>query len=124
MIRIIDTTALLLYCSLIYFLSDQQTLPVPQLFPHQDKLHHFAAYFVMGVLSWRCSLHLFRRDIIRFFSAIIFCSLYGLSDEWHQAWVPGREADVFDWIADTTGAIISVILCFAYLKENNKDKPA
>ena len=31
--------------------------------------------------------------------------LYGLSDEWHQMYVPGRMPDVADWIADVVGLV-------------------
>ena len=39
-------------------------------------------------------------------SSLIFSSLYGLSDEWHQYYVPGRMSDVADWVADTLGAVL------------------
>ena len=37
--------------------------------------------------------------------AVVIASLYGVSDEVHQAFVPGRIPDVFDWTWDTIGAI-------------------
>jgi VanZ family protein len=41
-------------------------------------------------------------------SAIALAALYGASDEFHQWFVPGRTADVADWIADVIGASIGV----------------
>jgi VanZ family protein len=35
-------------------------------------------------------------------------SLYGISDELHQSFVPGRTPDVHDWIADTWGAAVAI----------------
>ena len=40
--------------------------------------------------------------------AVMFAGVYGFTDEFHQWFVPGRTADVYDWIADSTGATIGV----------------
>jgi VanZ family protein len=37
-------------------------------------------------------------------------SLYGVSDEIHQAFVPGRSSDVLDWMADTAGTLVALYL--------------
>ena len=39
-------------------------------------------------------------------SAIAIASLYGVTDEYHQLFVPGREFDVLDLVADTIGSIV------------------
>ncbi|HSH41142.1 MAG TPA: VanZ family protein, partial [Arenicellales bacterium] len=36
--------------------------------------------------------------------------LYGISDEWHQSFVPGREPDVLDVLADGVGAAVGILL--------------
>jgi VanZ family protein len=46
--------------------------------------------------------------------AVGLASLYGVSDEVHQAFVPGRNADVFDWVADTTGALLAAGIIHLY----------
>lgn len=35
---------------------------------------------------------------------LVVCSLYGISDEFHQSFVPGRTPDPVDWATDTAGA--------------------
>ncbi|PZA07390.1 VanZ family protein [Meiothermus sp. PNK-Is4] len=35
---------------------------------------------------------------------------YGLSDEFHQSFVPGRQADVLDLLADSVGAFLGIHL--------------
>jgi VanZ family protein len=109
MLKIFDTLALMALCATIFGLSSQPSLPLPMLFDFQDKLHHFIAYFVMGFLAWRCFRHYIRPSLLMIIS-IIFCSLYGVSDEWHQSFVPGRSSDVLDWVADTIGATVAVML--------------
>lgn len=45
---------------------------------------------------------------------ILFCSLYGISDEWHQSFVVGRSSDVLDWLADTSGAVLASFLLMRF----------
>jgi VanZ family protein len=40
--------------------------------------------------------------------AVLFASFYGITDELHQWFVPGRTCDVYDWMADTIGATVAV----------------
>ncbi len=37
---------------------------------------------------------------------VIIVSVYGVVDEVHQSFVAGRTASVFDWLADTIGAVM------------------
>jgi VanZ family protein len=39
--------------------------------------------------------------------ALLLAALYGLSDEYHQSFVPGRTATPLDWATDVTGAALS-----------------
>ena len=113
-IKALDTTLLILYCTFIYWLSDQPTLPTPMLFPHQDKLFHAGAYFVMAGFALRTFRHFIVSLPILLIGSLIFSSLYGMSDEWHQSFVPGRMSDVADWVADTVGATLFLGLYYLY----------
>ncbi|MDQ7004777.1 MAG: VanZ family protein [Ghiorsea sp.] len=108
---------LMSYCGLIFMLSHQSSLPAPMLFLHQDKLIHGSAYAVMGLLAWRTFVYLPQKMITIAFVSILFCSLYGISDEFHQSFIDGRDADVWDWLADTLGAsmMIYTLYRFKYL---------
>ena len=69
---------------------------------------HAVEYAVLGALCYR-ALQGSQREAWRrqaMLLAIVFTSLYGISDEIHQAFVPFRESSVFDWIADTVGAAV------------------
>ena len=105
----LDGAALLGYCGFIFWLSDQSRLPTPQLFSAEDKLHHFLAYFVMCVAAWRFFRHWCSNRLMLMIISLVFCSLYGISDEWHQSFVPGRQASVLDWLADTAGGLIAAL---------------
>jgi VanZ family protein len=116
MIKILDFTLLLFYCLFIFWLSSQTSLKEPFDFGFelQDKLYHAGAYFIMGFLAWRSFSHWIRTPIILALLSIAFCSLYGISDEWHQSFVVGRESDSTDWMADTSGAILAVFLLYKF----------
>ena len=107
-LKLRDIIFLAAYSGLIYWLSDQPSLARPLAFPHQDKLIHAIAYAVMGWLSWRCFSIFFNRQLSLTVTALVYCIVFGLSDEWHQSFVPRRSSDVFDWIADTLGAGIMI----------------
>lgn len=42
--------------------------------------------------------------------AIAFASLYAVTDEFHQSFVPGRMCDPADWLTDTLGATLGVAI--------------
>ncbi len=45
----------------------------------------------------------------------LFCLMYAISDELHQALVPGRSPDIFDIMADMAGVVFFMLL---YKKKN------
>ncbi len=119
MFKIFDSLALIAFCSLIYWLSAQQSLPMPMVFELQDKLHHMVAYFVMGILAWRFLRHVVKISKLTPIIALAFCSLYGVSDEWHQSFVPGRSSEMLDWVADTLGAGFAQYLITRFSSDNS-----
>jgi len=105
----IDSLILSLYCGVIFILSHQSTLPLPMAFPHQDKLVHGSAYGVMAFLAWRTFSHLVQTRLLLVGVAVMFSSAYGVSDEFHQSFIEGRDADIWDWVADTIGATLMAL---------------
>lgn len=85
-------------------------LPIIRL---SDKLNHFIAYFGLAILLnltliyQRKSRLLFNRASL---ITIIICLFYGIVDELHQMFIPGRFADTMDWIADSSGTIFGVLV--------------
>ena len=73
---------------------------VADLFPHADKAVHAGIFAVLAVLLYQATGHAA--------FAVALASMFGAFDELHQATVPGRDANVWDWVADTLGAILGV----------------
>jgi len=107
--------ASLVYCGLIFYASSRSTLPTPNVFSGQDKVIHATAYAVMAVLFWHAAM---QRCAVRLLPWLVVavCAAYGISDEWHQSFVPGRDASVWDWLADVSGAMAASMLLFRYYK--------
>jgi len=104
-----DGFLLLAYCGLIFFLSAQSTLiDTPLDFANKDKLIHAIAYAMMGYAAWKAFRHHLANPILLALVSLLFASVYGVSDEFHQSFVAGRNADVWDWLADTVGATCMV----------------
>ncbi|MCL2136527.1 MAG: VanZ family protein [Coriobacteriia bacterium] len=82
--------------------------------PHPEYLNimvHLAAYCLLAALLTFSFNSPARKLWIAGLLAIILASVYGVSDEVHQYFVPGRNTDVFDWLTDTAGAIIGAAVC-------------
>lgn len=98
------------WCALIFILSHQPDLSGPSWLdavPYSDKLAHFLIYAVLCLLAAR-ALHREPAPLLRghaLILAVAFAALYGISDEWHQSFIPGRHPDAADWAADLLGAL-------------------
>ncbi len=102
----------LAYCAAIYIVSAMGEPPAPDfVFEWGDKVAHAAAYALMGVLALRATRWLMpeRSFPAQAVAAFLFCFIYGGLDEIHQSFVPGRHADIYDWIADGVGAALGII---------------
>jgi len=90
----------LAWAAIIFYLSSQpgSQVGIP---PPWDKLAHFGAYALLSLLLVKGG---FSAP-----TAVILASLYGAGDEWHQSFVPGRDASIGDVLADAAGALFAAI---------------
>ena len=100
------------YAGLIFYLSAQPhpETHVPFVTYFSDKFLHAVEYAVFGALCYRAirgsGNAVWRQHAIP--AAILLASVYGMSDEVHQAFVPFRDSNWLDWLADTVGAALGV----------------
>lgn len=103
----------LIYMVLIFVLSSIPTLAsYSKHLPFRDKGAHFLEYAMLGALTThaagRSFPNLARGRVLVF--GVMLATLFGISDELHQAFVPGRRADFGDIIADFLGATVGGLL--------------
>ena len=95
----------------IFIASGSQHLATPNIYISYspDKLLHFLIFGLLAtvILRTRKLKQLRLRDLI---ISIVIVSVYGVFDEIRQSFTPGRSIEIGDWVADTVGAIVAVIL--------------
>jgi VanZ family protein len=91
--------------AMLFGFSSLHTLPsLPAGFSFYDA--HVAAYVGLAALTARATGRGLRDVSLRaVITAILISSLYGVSDEYHQMFVPGRTFDVLDLLADAIGSV-------------------
>ena len=95
------------WAGVIFYLSSQSSIDTPSLFPGQDKLFHMMAFGVLGFLfmgSMKSTTSGYR--IGQVWLVVVLVVLYGLLDEFHQYFVPGRTVEIYDALADAAGALL------------------
>jgi VanZ family protein len=108
-----DFVPLLAWLSLIFILSAQPVLveiddEVSEKFFY--KLAHVGAYAVLAWLWWRALAPQRQGSWPLLLAAAGLATLYGVSDEVHQLFVPGRHGRVADVLFDASGAILMILL--------------
>lgn len=84
-----------------------------------SSIAHFCEYTVFGALlanALRCHMPLRRACLV----AIACASLYGVSDEFHQLFVPGRMCDPVDWMVDTASATLGSGIFYAVQRKRKR----
>lgn len=71
------------------------------------KLAHFCEFMILGILVYINLKEYKVRNIMAY--AIIFSSLYAISDEIHQLFVLNRHCSIVDMVIDISGAIIGIL---------------
>ncbi len=112
----------LAYMALIWTLSSIPKVAPLVVFRMQDKLAHLIEYGILGVL---CCYSIARtwpewRKPAVFVLAAFAATLWGAIDEWHQSFVPNRNADVMDALADALGATIGSAIFFGVAAARQK----
>ena len=97
-----------LWAAVIFALSSRSTLPTGGLGGGLDKVAHFGAFAVLGLLLahgavvWGLPMRW----------PLMLGLVYAASDEIHQYFVPGRHSDVADWLADALGVAAGCLFIY------------
>ncbi|WP_396624835.1 VanZ family protein [Luteitalea sp.] len=102
------------WLTMIFVLSSQPALPSPPAV--NDKQAHaftfgvLAVLLLMGLAGWRWA-SVTRSALL---TAFLLAAAYGVTDELHQRFVPGRTPDVADVAADAAGAALAMVAAGAW----------
>ena len=110
------------YCLLIFI---QSSYPSPEQIPDWSyfyKLLHVVCYAFLCVVFLRAFLTTRIKQNVRLVItfSILCSSLYGISDELHQHFVPFRNADLMDALADIIGSVWGVYVYRLLIIKNSK----
>jgi VanZ family protein len=112
--RLLAWLAVLAWAGLIFFVSAQPKETFQRLGFTGQALSvggHLIVYFVLMillVLAQRASTKLSNKQV--YLVAFLIVAIYGLSDEYHQSFVPGRTPTLVDWIVDLVGAGLALLV--------------
>ena len=101
----------ILYCLLIFIQSSYPATDSLPSFPHMDKLAHAGAYALLGFLFFRAfqTTRIRKGAVLLVIFSVLSSSIFGISDEIHQYFVPSRTADILDMAANTAGSVIGAV---------------
>lgn len=107
-----------LWAAIIFTLSSipGRSFPAMAVFNY-DKVLHATVYAVLGGM---CYLAARGTWAIRPVRLVVGCTLvaivYGLTDEFHQRFVPGRSSDIHDVMADGVGGLVGSLVAALFVK--------
>lgn len=98
------------WMAVIFALSSQSQFPTPAGMSDDARsvIGHLCVYGVLSVLLWMAlprGWPASRRIAVAFAGAMLF----GVTDEWHQSFVPNRESTPSDLVVDAIGATVALV---------------
>ena len=101
-----------LYAAVIFILSSFSQPEMPIKFWNFDKILHLAEYGLFGILLARAikgTAPAIRLNRLYLWVAVIAFT-YGVTDEFHQLFVPGRVISGWDMLSDGIGGFLGALL--------------
>ena len=102
------------YAALIFILSSISAYPVPFEIDIMDEIAHLFEYAILGLLIMRAfaNSNLAMSLKKQLFLSVAAAALYGVSDEYHQLFVPGRNASAIDAAFDCLGSFAGSVIYY------------
>jgi VanZ family protein len=103
----------ILYSMLIFGISSIPQTKLPRLdILNFDKLNHLIEYTFYAMTLFLAFSNAKSEKIIKYAGLLTILTglLFGITDEIHQIFVPGREFSMFDYAADTLGILLGVFI--------------
>lgn len=83
------------------------------------KAAHVSEYTILAALLYRALVNTILQSRALLSAAIVLlgCSLYAMTDEFHQSFVPSRTASARDVAIDSAGALIGLLIIYRFQRE-------
>ncbi len=96
----------LIWMAVTFYISHQSSVAIPLGAP--DYIAHGVSYAGLGAMFMRALAggRLCQMSWRWVFVATLLGGMYGVTDEFHQSFVPGRHPSLSDVVADTIGALV------------------
>lgn len=107
----------------IFLFSTLSTKPVSKIYWREfavKKSAHMVEYGILSLLLYRALINSGVKKKWSLVIPIVFSLLYGISDEFHQSFVPGREPKVRDVVFDTIGSVLVILYIWKLLPKAPK----
>lgn len=116
--------ALISYMTLIFYLSSLPADVSPEIGILQipRTIMHVGEYGILGLLTNLVMKQMFGKTSQSILYSSVLCSLYGVTDEVHQYFVPTRCFDIFDILADTIGGVAGAVFLVVLLSMMKVEK--
>jgi VanZ family protein len=112
-IRVGCIAAAFFMAAMIFFRADTGAgIPLP---PPWDKVVHFLYYGAMALLL----AHGVGRRWL--WIPLVLVPVIGAADEWNQAGISGRDASIFDWVADELGTLLAVYVYYRWREKSGAE---
>ena len=118
--RKIIFNSLKIYWVLLFIATSYPSSSLPS-FGVGDKVEHMTAFFILGVLLNLTLIFQSKYPKIKgkhSLYTILLGSGYGIFDELHQLFIPGRSCDFFDFVSDFSGLVLAIVFIILLLKVN------
>lgn len=80
-----------------------------------DWVAHFCLYFGLGFLVARAGV-MAQWSALRLALTWIAIAVFGVVDEFHEQFIPGRGAELMDWIMDATGSWLGLVIGYVAMR--------
>ena len=118
--KILVYAPLIIHWVSIFILTSLPSNSVPH-FALNDKIKHFTAYFVLSIflaltLKFQSKFKKIQKEFVKF--AVIISVTYSTFDELHQIFIPGRDAEILDWLANLLGLMLGLFIVKRFLNKS------
>ena len=119
--RVVSSIISVIIAGVIFYFSSISNDPVPSIgFKYKAVLYHIGIFFLFCFFLMIALSKGRKKDWL--FFAVLFSVFYGITDELHQHFVPGRSVSMGDFFIDVLGISFAFVLYFISIELRNGKK--